>query len=167
VDEIAATADERQRRELVTTFVYGVIEQELNLSVKEGWRFAEWLLADQADATSDPKVAERLREAVAFVRDCRWYVAKYAPPNSPKRAPRTTRILSVRREGGAPRSRPRARERSPQRRARSGSGSRARPRPSADDDADPASRALARRRLPRASFPTAPSREGGAGRSRE
>jgi hypothetical protein len=81
-------------------------------------------------------------------------------------APRSARLLR-RERGRDPRPRPRP---------RSDGGVRDRPRPSAggdDDDADPARRARARllvdpadRRLPRAPSPTAPPREGGAGRSR-
>jgi hypothetical protein len=149
VAEIASTADERQRRELVVDFVYGVIEQEFRLSAKQCWRFAEWLLTDRAQATPERERTKRLHDAAAFVRDCRWYMAKYAPPNPRRRAPSTARVLTAQRRGVARRPSPRARERSsqPRPRSRSGSGTRGRPRRSthSDDDPDPAaSRALAR-----------------------
>jgi hypothetical protein len=118
VAEIATTADEQKWREHIVALVYDVIEHEFTtMGAKEGWRFAEWLLGEHAKASPEPEAAERLRDAAEFVRWMRLDVAKYAPPNPPRRArthaPRSLRPVTVEPVDEARRS-PRAREWSPQ-----------------------------------------------------
>jgi hypothetical protein len=111
VRDIAAAEREPEWRNSVIALVYGVIEQEFDLSARQGWRFAEWLLKQEADATAQPHEAERLRDGAAFVRWMRLYVAKNAPPNPPRRAPRSTRIAPSQRRGEPRVARPATRRR--------------------------------------------------------